>query len=372
MSGRLVACFEKRFSGGAVIAGRLELPADVFSITVLFGPSGCGKTTVLRALAGLERPESGTITFRGETWLDAAHSICRPPQQRDIGFGFQEYALFPHLTVRQNIGYGLRVKGAERQRTIAGMLERLQLDGLEDRYPHQISGGQQQRVALARALVRRPRLLLLDEPLSALDAALRDELRLRLRQLLSGFGIPVVLVTHDRMEAIALADQVVVMEGGRVRQSGPVEEVFSRPHDALVARIVGMETVLTGEVIRVSEGLATVDVNGVRLVAVAPTDPLRKVHVCIRGEDVTLQTGEPPRESSRNHLHGTVRWISPEGPLLRVGIDCGFELTALVTRPACEELGLRIDDRLTASIKAPSIHLMPMREVPLSWEERGQ
>lgn len=363
MSGKLVTHFQKRFSGSAVIHARLELPVNEFSTTVLFGPSGCGKTTILRSLAGLERPESGTITFNEEVWLDAERSICRSPQERGVGFCFQEYALFPHLTVSQNIGYGLRAKGTERDRTVAGMLERFQLEGLEHRFPHQISGGQQQRVALARVLVRQPRLLLLDEPLSALDATLRDELRTKLRQLLSSFGIPVVLVTHDRTEAIALADQVIVMDAGRVEQSGAVEEVFSKPLNSKVARIVGIETVETGEVIEVSDGLATVDVRGVRLIAVAPSDPTPKVHVCIRGEDVTLQNGEQGTQSSRNHLAGTIKWITPEGPLLRVGIDCGFELTALVTRPACEELGLRVGDHITATIKAPSIHLMPMRDM---------
>src|SRR5690606_35978694 len=140
--------------------------------------------TILRSLAGLERPEWGTITFDKEVWLDTERSICRTPQERGIGFCFQEYALFPHLTVSQNIGYGLRGAAEQRRRTIAGMLERFQLEGLEHRFTHQISGGQQQRVALARVLVRQPGLLLLDEPLSALDATLRNDLRTKLRQLL--------------------------------------------------------------------------------------------------------------------------------------------------------------------------------------------
>ncbi len=376
MNGQLVAGFEKRFQDQAVITARLKVPVNEFSTTVLFGPSGCGKTTILRSLAGLEQPQAGRITFDDEVWLDAERSICRSPQERGIGFCFQEYALFPHLTVSQNIGYGLRSDGPRLHARVAEMLERLQLAGLEHRFPYQISGGQQQRVALARALARQPRLLLLDEPLSALDATLRDELRTTLRGLLRDFSVPVVLVTHDRMEAIALADQVVVLDGGRVEQSGSIEDVFSRPRNSIVARIVGIETVMTGDVINICDGLATVDVRGVYLTAVAPserqqTEPQhaklqqaekqQKVHVCIRGEDVTLQNGEPGTQSSRNHLAGTITWITPEGPLLRVGIDCGFPLTALVTRPAREELRLQIGNRITASIKAPAIHLMPMR-----------
>lgn len=362
MTRGLVARFQKRYEQGPVIDAHLELPSHQFSTTVLFGPSGCGKTTILRSLAGLERPESGVITFDDDVWLDTERGICRAPQERGIGFCFQEYALFPHLTVGQNVGYGLRGQGPDRQRVVSQMLDHMQLDGLAERYPQQISGGQQQRVALARVLVRKPSLLLLDEPLSAIDSTLRDELRTTLRQQLSEFGIPVVLVTHDRQEAMALADQLVVLIAGQIEQSGPVEEVFSRPRNSTVARIVGIETVLIGEILSVTDGLATVNVCGTRLIAVAPAEGQRRVHVGIRGEDVILQSGEPRIESSRNHLKGIIRWITPEGPLLRVGIDCGFELTSLVTRPACEELRLRVGDPIVASIKASAVHLMPMRE----------
>lgn len=363
MSDELLARFEKRFPRGPVIAAELRQQAREFSITVLFGPSGCGKTTVLRSLAGLERPETGVIRFNGETWLDGEAKIFRSPQQRDVGFLFQEYALFPHLTVSQNVAYGLsRIARHERDRIVGAMLERFQLKGLEDRFPQRVSGGQQQRIALARVLVRRPRLLLLDEPLSALDATLRDQLRSELRRLLSGFGIPVVLVTHDRTEAMALGDQIVVMDQGRVCQSGTVHEVFSHPCNLQVARIVGIETVEDGEVVAVQEGLATVQVAGVALTALAPAEPCRHVHVCIKGEDVTLQRGLHDDISVRNQLAAVVQWLSPEGPLVRVGLDCGFELTALVTRPACAELGLRVGDRITAAAKASAIHLLPRHE----------
>ena len=360
MNGRLIADFEKRFPSETVIRAKLEQPVSQFSITVLFGPSGCGKTTILRCLAGLERPESGRITFEEEIWFDAGQSTCHPPQQRDIGFSFQDYALFPHLTVADNIAFGLRGTSAERRRTAAEMMQRFQLEGLAARFPHQISGGQQQRVALARVLVRRPRLLLLDEPLSALDATLRDELRTMLRSMLMSFEIPVILVTHDRMEAISLADQVIVMDNGQIQQTGPVNEVFSRPVNSRVADIVGIETVQTGEVVDVKDGLATVNVQGVLFAAVAPKEACRRVHLCIKGEDVTLSKGSPGTQSSRNHLSGTVNWMTPEGPLIRVGLDCGVELTSLITRSACEELELKNGNQVTASIKASSIHLIPL------------
>lgn len=360
MSGELIARFEKRFPRGAKIAADLRVPAREFSITVLFGPSGCGKTTVLRCLSGLERPDEGQIEFDGQPWFDATRHICLSPQQRGIGFLFQEYALFPHLTVADNIGFGLwGTSSAERRRCLTEMLDRFDLSGLEQRFPHQISGGQQQRVALARVLVRQPKLLLLDEPLSALDAGLREQLRLELRRLLAGFEIPVIVVTHDRIEAITLADQVAVMESGRIRQIGAVQEVFTRPNGLIVARIVGVETIVTGEVLSVEGGLATVKVGSARLVAVAPNPSVHTVHVCIKGEDVALQKGPPAESSVRNHLAATITSLSPEGPLVRVSLDCGFDLTALVTRPASEELHLQVGDQITAMLKAPAIHLIP-------------
>ena len=228
MTRELFAQFETRYPSGATIHGELRLPIDQFSITVLFGPSGCGKTTILRCLAGLQRPARGVIRLGSETWFDADAKICRSPQERDIGFLFQEYALFPHLTVVQNIGFGLKhLTASPRQQRIEEMLSALNLHGLEARYPHQISGGQQQRVALARVLARRPRLLLLDEPLSAIDDSLRAQLRLELRRVLTEFGIPVVLVTHDPVEAQQLSHRVVVLSNGRVVKTGTFEEVGS-------------------------------------------------------------------------------------------------------------------------------------------------
>jgi molybdate transport system ATP-binding protein len=364
MTAELAACFEKRYPPGVVIRAVLRQPVEGFSITVLFGPSGCGKTTLLRCLAGLERPERGTIRFGDEMWSDGTDKVFLSPQRRRIGYLSQAYALFPHLDVARNVGYGLRgVSPRERRRRVAEMLDRFGLGGLEARYPHRISGGQQQRVALARALIRRPRLLLLDEPLSALDAPLREQLRGELRRLLAESDIPVVLVTHDRVEAIALADQVVVMEGGVVRQSGPVHEVFTRPADVSVARIVGVETVQRARIIEIHEGLATVAIGQARLLALAPDESCGEVYACIRAEEVILQRGEGGPSSVRNRLPGRICFVTPEGPLMRVALDCGFMLTALVTRPAGEELGLRAGGEVMALVKAPAVHLIP-RFVP--------
>jgi molybdate transport system ATP-binding protein len=212
MSGMLDASIEKRFVRGPAIRGSLRCPTDRFHVTVVAGPSGSGKTTLLRCLAGLERPDSGHVRFADETWCDMATRRLLPPQARGVGFMFQEPALFPHLSVADNVGYGLRTHAvAARRRIVAGLLDRLGLSGLATRRPHELSGGEQQRVALARTLAPRPRLLLLDEPLSALDPDLRADVRHQLRDWLADCRTPVVLVTHDRADTELLADDVVIM-----------------------------------------------------------------------------------------------------------------------------------------------------------------
>lgn len=363
MSEALVADFEKRFRSGATIRARVERPAQAFSVTVLFGPSGCGKTTVLRCLAGLERPEVGLIRWRDETWLDAPQGICLPPQRRQVGYLHQDYALFPHLCVEDNIGFGLRaLTRAARRAAVAELMDRFQLIGLGRRLPSQLSGGQQQRVALARAVARRPRLLLLDEPLSALDAMTRDELRRELRGLLVDLGVPCLVVTHDRLEAAALGDWAIIMYRGGVRQSGPLTEVFSRPADRDVARMVGVETVASARVLRAAEGLATVRIGSAELTAVAPRAEEGPATVCIRGEEVILLSGsdqQPRLTSARNQLTATVTSVTVDGPLVRVGLFCGFDLVALVTQPAREQLQLREGATVSVLIKAQAIHVIP-------------
>src|SRR5215216_2421040 len=361
----LTAEFEKHFPGGTIIQLELRRPADAFSLTVLFGPSGSGKSTTLRCLAGLDRPERGTIRFGDEIWSDAGRGIFLPPQRRRIGYLFQDYALFPHLRVAQNIAYGLgKIAAAERRERIEEMTALLELTGLEDRYPKQLSGGQQQRVALARALVCRPRLLLLDEPLSALDAPTREHLRRQLRHWLVQLRIATILVTHDRIEALALGDHVVVFEAGRVCQSGSVQQVFSAPVDLAVARIVGVDTIERGKVVQVADGLATIQVGPKQLIALAP--PSRngglngEVYVCIHAGDVMLEKrgADLPQSSARNHLPGHIRSLDREGPMVRVNLDCGFPLKALITNQAYQNMALRERDEIVALVKAPAIHLI--------------
>src|SRR5215813_10244557 len=310
----LIAEFEKYFSGGTVIEVELCCPADAFSLTVLFGPSGAGKSTTLRCLAGLDRPERGVIRFGDEIWFDAARGIFLPPQRRRIGYLFQDYALFPHLRVAENIGYGLgKVAASERRKRFEEITALLGLVGLEDYYPRQLSGGQQQRVALARALVCRPRLLLLDEPLSALDAPTREHLRRQLRDWLVELRMSTVLVTHDRIEALALGDHVVVFEAGRVRQSGSVQQVFSAPVDVAVARIVGVDTIERGRVVQVAGGFAIIEVGPKQIIALAQSHRnaglAGEVYVCIHAEDVMLEKNgaDAMQSGARNQLLGHIR-----------------------------------------------------------------
>jgi molybdate transport system ATP-binding protein len=361
MTPGIQASFTKQFAGGPVI--RMEnLRTGGNGVTVLFGPSGSGKTTVLRCLAGLEPPGEGTIQFDGEVWFDAGTQISVPVQKRNIGFVPQDYALFPHLTVAANIGYGLQGQTAAQKISRVGtILRQLGLEGLENRLPRELSGGQQQRVALARAVIRRPRLLLLDEPLSALDTPTRQRLRGELHAQLAQLGIPTILVTHDRYEAAALGDQLVVLDQGCVLQTGPVADVFNHPANLAVAAIVGTETILLGHVSRVTDGLATVNVNGFELIALAAGLPpgANEVHLCIRAEDVILvQPGGAPA-SARNRLSATVCALAPEGPMMRIELDGGFPLKALLTRQACDELALKAGASVVALIKAPHIHLIP-------------
>lgn len=357
----LHADFTKHYRSGIAIHADFHCGVAGHTSTVLFGPSGCGKTTILRCLAGLEHPESGRITFAGETWLAADRRLSLSPQSRNVGLLFQDYALFPHLTVAGNIEYGLSdLPRPDRRRRVAELLELFDLAGLEHRRSNEISGGQQQRVALARSVARRPRLLLLDEPLSALDSTIRDRLRLKLRDMLAGLEIPVIIVTHDRLEAITLADQIVVLDHGRVKQIGPVSDVFARPVDSRAAQIVGVETVEPGAIARTEHDLAVVRVGSVELLAVPPEQSAPNVFVCIRAEDVTLATTAAPG-SARNHLPARITSHLHEGALTRVTLDVGFPLTALITRSSWDEMALRDTQTLTAIIKTVAIHLVPRR-----------
>ena len=353
MAAALVASFRKAY-GAFELDAQLSLPTEGAPIVVLFGPSGAGKSTLLRCVAGLEQPDTGTIRFGDDLWFSRERSLS--PQARRVGCLFQEYALFPHLTVAGNIGYGVRSR--DRGRRVAELVAQLRLEGLEAKHPAALSGGQRQRVGLARALAIAPRLLLLDEPLSALDAALREPLRHELRQTLKRAGLPALVVTHDRGEALALGDLLAVVAEGRVLQVGAVDDVFSRPADLVVARTVGVETVVPGRVVAAEDGLLTVEVGTARIRAVDPGGLAGPVFACVRAEEVILERGPGLQKSARNQLRGHVTSIRAEGPLVRIGLECGFSLSALITRPAAAELALSEGDEVGAIVKATAVHLV--------------
>lgn len=359
MAGEILIDIQKKLPDGGELVFRMAAALSC-CWTVLFGPSGSGKTTVLRCIAGLEKPDRGIIRFGGETWYESAGGRFVPPQKRRIGFCFQNHALFPHLSVRGNIGYNLPgAESGESGRHITELLARFHLQGLEHRSARALSGGEKQRVALARALMRQPRLLLLDEPFAALDGPTRRQLRKELRHQLGGFDAPIFLVTHDRTEALTLGDRMIVLDKGKILQEGPTHEVFSKPGHKRTAEIVGMENVFPGNVVENRDGLIHVKVHNHVLTAVENAGVADKVMVGIRAEDIVLAEPEKAKTSARNRWRGTILSITREDYVMRVTIDCGFTISALVTREACADMALSESREVDLSVKATAIHLFP-------------
>lgn len=359
MADRLIASFVRRHSPAVSVRAELELDGGSERVMVLFGPSGSGKTTILRCLAGLDKPQEGFIRFGNDIWFDRAAGINQPPQQRHLAYVPQDYSLFPHLTVAQNIRFGMNTGATDAHDRVARLLRQVQLEDKSGRRPAELSGGERQRVALARALARDPRLVLLDEPLAALDLPLREPMRRELREFLRSIEVPSVVVTHDRIDALTLGDRMAVLTEGSIRQVGPVHDVFSRPVDVAVAASVGVETVAPGEIVELHEGLATVRIGSARILAAQPLAAAQSVFVCIRAEHVTLESVRRDAVSARNQLDGRVVAIQYEGALVRVTVDCGFSLAALVTRSACDELHLAEGAFVVAAVKATAVHLVP-------------
>jgi|Deesub1362B_J571_1020462.scaffolds.fasta_scaffold00326_32 thiamine transport system ATP-binding protein len=298
-----VVDLHKRF-GPVVAVDGVSFAVSRGEILVLLGPSGCGKTTILRLIAGLETPDRGDVRIGGRSVLGL------PPERRDVGLLFQNYALFPHMSVAGNVAYGLRFKRVprrERVRRVRELLELVGLTGYERRKPHELSHGQKQRVALARALAPGPEVLLLDEPLSALDAALRTELRWELRRILKEQHITSVYVTHDQEEGFTLSDRIAVMRDGRIEQQGHPEELYFSPRTPFVATFLGKANLWPGT-LRRGDGGAWVDVAGAHMPADAGDLPDGSaVYVLLRPEDIAVGEGEFEAEVERVEFHGD-RW----------------------------------------------------------------
>ena len=282
----------KRFGAGAPAVDSADLEIMDGELFALLGPSGCGKTTLLRMIAGFETPTSGEVR------LDGANVAGVPPNRRPVNMVFQSYAVFPHMSVFDNVAYGLKVTGvaaAERRMRVRDALTLVRLDELAARKPDQLSGGQRQRVALARALVKRPRVLLLDEPLSALDAKLREAMRLELVNLRKAVGITFVFVTHDQDEALSMADRIAVMEGGRVRQVADPATLYEYPNCRFVAGFIGEMNLFEATVSAVCPGELVLDAPGLGTLRVPHGAPVHgKIGIAVRPEKIHLSDAPPP------------------------------------------------------------------------------
>ena len=350
--------FAKCFPSVPLIEAGFELALGRFGLTVLFGPSGCGKTTVLRCLAGLERPDRGCIRAGDETWFHPDQKHPLPAEQRGIGYVFQEPALFPHLSVAGNIAYGLRGWPAPaRKARVEEMIRLMGLVEFAQRRPSEVSGGQKQRVALARALAPRPRLVLLDEPFAALDRVAAEALRHNLRQILQSLGVPAILVTHDPQEALALGDRMLLMAEGRIIRDGAPAELLSADGAAQEAQL---GAVLRARVTGRMEGLLRLAVGRMELFAPDPGGSFHEAYACIRGEGVSLEQGPHGLLSQRNRIAATITGIEPLGALRRVRLDAGVSFEALITTWACADLALEPGQQVQALIKASAIQVIPI------------
>ncbi|MFT4198719.1 MAG: ABC transporter ATP-binding protein [Pseudoxanthomonas sp.] len=328
----------KRFGPGVRAVDDLNLHVRDGEFFVLLGPSGCGKTTTLRCVAGLEEPDSGRIVLGGEVVADAAQGRHVAPEKRDLGMVFQNYALWPHKTVRENIGYPLKMRGWQRARAAAAIEATLALVGLHgygERYPAELSGGQQQRVALARAIAARPRLLLFDEPLSNLDAQLRARLRLDLRRVHREVGFTAIYVTHDHSEALALADRIMVMNGGRIEQVGTPAQIFMSPRTRFAAAFVGFDNLLDGRVLAGGHAQVEIAITGLpqQLVARAsvPLQAGQPAVLAARASQL-VAVPDPDPGAPAAGLHGRLREVSYLGDRYQgIAIAGAHELT--VTLP---------------------------------------
>lgn len=342
----------KRF-GQFTALKNIQLGVAKGEFVVLLGPSGCGKTTLLRAIAGLEKQDSGTIHHAGRDISALA------PGQRDYGIVFQSYALFPNLNVGQNVAYGLNSRKAGREsfrQRVDDMLVLVGLPGTENKYPSQLSGGQQQRIALARALATRPDLLLLDEPLSALDAIERVRLRSEIRQLQQTLGVTTIMVTHDQEEALAMADRIVVMQSGRIEQTGTPHDIYRAPSNDFVADFIGRSNLITALAVDDSHA----DYGGIVLRSTQALQAGKSYRFNVRPEDIQLVEGAQPQENSLYAFVSKCEFLGPYSLLTLT--PSHHQLPALQAQFSSNYLSgrsLETGQHIRIAIPAHSLCLMP-------------
>jgi molybdate transport system ATP-binding protein len=347
--------------------GSFHLDAD-FSIpsgiTILFGPSGAGKSTLLDCIAGLIAPDEGRISIATETFFDSATHQSMPTHHRRLGYLFQSSALFPHLTARQNIDYGLaHIAPAERSAAVSEALRLFRIESLASRKPAQLSGGEAQRVALARAIVTNPRVLLLDEPLSGLDAELKNSIIADLRAWNAAHQIPILYVTHDRAEVDALGERVITLDNGQIVQQGSPRAVLDAPRQQRLAQVAGFENILEGTVkeIRLGDGVMRVVLKNSTTSIEVPLGHAKledEIRIAIRAGDILLALERPIGLSARNILHGTLKSAEQRSVTMICKIDAGALFEVHVTLSAARSLDLHPGRELWLVLKTYSCHLV--------------
>lgn len=327
--------------GGQTVVDGFDVSVNRGEVLVLLGPSGCGKTSVMRCIAGLEQPIAGTIKINGVSIFDHGRGINVPSHKRNIGMVFQSYAIWPHRTVFENVAFALKMKKLPRDEIQARVQEALRLVGMEhlaDRGASLLSGGQMQRVALGRSVAMQPTVLLLDEPLSNLDARLRDRLRVELREIQQRLGMTWVYVTHDQSEAYALADVIAVMEGGRIVQFGTPAEIHDRPATASIAEFLGVGNIIPCSVESVEDGTATALLDGfaLRIQGWAPPGGAGQKRACIRAEDVSFVPSSHTSPNGVNQWDAQVALVSFQGGLVNYRVALSGGPVINVIRPRSE------------------------------------
>ena len=363
----LQLCQISRIFGSTRAVDRLNLEIQEGEIFTLLGPSGCGKSTTLRLITGLERPDEGEIYLRGKAVASVSQGVFIPTHKRNMGMVFQSYAIWPHLTVFENVAYPLRahgVRGAEVKERVSRALALVNLQGLEDRPGPLLSGGQQQRVALARAMIYEPDILLLDEPFSSLDAKLRDQMRVELKQLQRRVGITVLFVTHDQVEALSLSDRIAVMESGRAVQVGSPQQLYERPEKPFIRDFLGKSVVLHGRIARVGpenqlevvlagKPQKTFLIHSNRNVAsVSQPSAGQRVFLSIRPEDIIVgqSGGQPGAGENRNEMEGTIAALQFQGDRYECHVQVGEDRVVLYyPRPSPYRVGQTIRFYLPAT-----------------------